>query len=282
MKKYVWTLTILLIVFVLNFSGCSQAPAATTLSASDILNKSSDSMKAVNSFHFLLNHMGGGTPITMGIEMTKAEGDVVRPDKMQATINGTAMGMSIEVKVVTASGKTLMSNPLNGKWESPSEQFQVLSVFDPSTGIAAIIKGIGSAAILTEEQIDGTLCYHLNGAIVSESLSSLTGSTSKGVSISSEIWIGKLDFLVRQVKLTGKITDSEKEGIVRTLTLSRFNQQIDWTKAAVKLGEPKSFFPQPRHGYYLPGNIHHGHQSNGYLWRFARDDDLNTPSNHET
>jgi hypothetical protein len=228
MKKAVLTLIVFLTLFGLIFTGCAKA-TPTTLSAPDIFDKSYNSMLAVNSFHFLLDHTGGGTPITNGIEMAKAIGDVVRPDKMQATINGTAMGMSIEVKLVTADGKTLMSNPLNGKWEPLSAQFQVLSVFDPATGIGAITKGITTASILTEEQIDGTLCYHLKGVITSESLRSITGTTATGVSINSEIWIGKQDFLARQVKLAGKITDSEKEGIIRTLTLSNFNQQINIT-----------------------------------------------------
>jgi hypothetical protein len=228
MKKTLWTLTILLTLFVLTFVGCAKTePSTTVLSASDIFNKSNDSMQAVSSFHFLLDHFGGGTPITNGIEMTKAVGDVVRPDKMQATIDGTAMGMSIEVKLVSVSGKTLMTNPLNGKWESPSEQFRVLSVFDPATGIGAITKGIANGSVLAEEQIDATLCYRLKGVIVSDALRSLTGNVTIGVSINCEIWIGKQDFLARQVKLTGKITDSEKEGIVRTLTLSNFNQQIN-------------------------------------------------------
>jgi hypothetical protein len=228
MKKTIWTLTIFVMLFVLTFIGCAKAvPSTTTLSASDIFNKSNDSMQAVSSFHFLLDHTGGGTPITNGIEMTKAAGDVVRPDKMQATINGSAMGMSIEVTLVSVSGKTLMTNPLNGKWESPSEQFHVLSVFDPATGIGAITKGIANGSVLAEEQIDGTLCYHLKGVIVSDALRSLTGNVTTGVSINCEIWIGKQDFLARQVKLTGKITDSEKEGIVRTLSLSNFNQQIN-------------------------------------------------------
>jgi hypothetical protein len=230
MKYISYKLTILLLFSLfLTLIGCTKAPSTTTLSAFEIFNKSYDSLQAVNSFHFLLDHTGGGTPITNGIEMTKAAGDVLKPDKMQAAIDGTAMGFAITVKLVSVGDKTLMTNPLNGKWESPSAQFQVFNIFNPATGIGAITKGITNPSILAEDQIDSTPCYHLKGTIVSEALRPLTGNSITGVSISSEVWIGKLDFLMRQVKLTGKITDTEKDGIVRTLILSNFNQQIDIT-----------------------------------------------------
>lgn len=229
MKRTICILTALLMVTVLVVTGCSKATSATALSASEILSKSYDDMQAVSSFHFVLDHVGGGTPISMGVAMTKAEGDIVRPDKLQATISGTAIGTPIEVKLVAADGKMLMTNPLSGKWEAPPDQFKVLSVFDPGTGIAAIIKGIATPSSLDDEQVGDTLSYHLKGGVASEALSPLTGSAVTGVIVDTEVWIGKEDFLVRQVKLTGKITEGEIEGIVRTLTFTNFNQNVNIT-----------------------------------------------------
>jgi hypothetical protein len=209
-------------------TGCSKAaPSPTPLTAAEIISKSGENMQAVNSFHFLLDQVGGGTPITMGIEMTKAEGDIVRPDKLQATIFGTAMGMSLEVKLVTSGEKTYMTNPLTGAWEVPPDQFKVLSLFDPGTGLAAILKGMAAPTQLGEEQIGGTLCYYLKGSIASDALRPIAGSAAAGVVINVEVWIGKEDFLVRHIKLEGKITEAEKEGIVRTLDLSNFNQEVE-------------------------------------------------------
>ena len=198
----------------------------STLTATEILNKTSEELQAVNSFHFVLDQVGGGTPITMGIEMTGAEGDIVRPNQLQMTITGTTMGMSLEVKLVTVGEQTYMTNPLNGNWEVPPDQFKVLSVFDPDTGIAAIIKGITDSTQLSDETVSGTLCYHLKGTVVSDALQPLTGSSLAGAVISADVWVGEEDFMVRQIKLGGKITEGEKEGIVRTLTLSNFNQEV--------------------------------------------------------
>jgi hypothetical protein len=230
MKKTICLLMALFIFAALVFSGCGKStPTPTELTPAEIINRSGEKMQALNSFHFVLDQGGKGSPLAMGVEMIKAEGDVVRPDKLQMTISGTAMGMSLEVKMVTVGEKTLMTNPLSSKWEVPPAQFQVLNVFDPGTGIASIMKGITIPAKLADEEMGGALCYHLTGSTTSDALRPITGSAVEGATIKAESWIGKEDFLVRHIKLEGKITESEKEGIVRTIDLSRLNQPISIT-----------------------------------------------------
>jgi len=119
-----------------------------------------------------------------------------------------------------------MTNPLNGKWETPGTAFNVLSLFDPNTGIAAILKGLTGAARLEDATAGGVLCYHLSGSIKSEDLKAITGSAAQGTAIAAELWIGQNDFLIRDVKLTGQITETEVAGIVRTLSLSNFNTPV--------------------------------------------------------
>ena len=70
------------------------------------------------------------------------------------------------------------------------------------------------------------MCYHLSGSIDSEKLTPITGSSVKGTAINVELWVGKDDSLVRSIKLTGKITDTEVQGIVRTLSLSNFDEAM--------------------------------------------------------
>jgi hypothetical protein len=227
MKRAICILTALTMTVLFLFTGCASKTAAVTLTAQEILSKSYDSMSAVKSFHFILDHTGGGTAVTPVITMTKAEGDVVKPDKLKTTISGTAAGASVEVTLITADGKTMITNPLNGKWEELSGMFEVLSVFDPSTGIASIINGITNPTSLADEKVGSGLCYHLKGEIASQVLKPITGTTATDVPISVEVWIDQTGFLVQQVKLSGKIIDNEADGIVRTLTFSNYNKDVD-------------------------------------------------------
>jgi hypothetical protein len=184
-------------------------------------------LDAVSSFHFTLDQTGGGTPIGNGVEMTKADGDIVKPDKLKATVTGTVMGMSLSMQMISAGQVMYMTNPLTGSWEQLSSQFAILSVFNPNTGVTAIMRGITGLARLSYEQSAGVDCYHISGSIDSASLSPITGSSVQGTPIGVELWAGKDDFLVRSIQLTGKITDTEAAGIIRTLSLSSFNETID-------------------------------------------------------
>lgn len=227
MKKTVFIFIVFLMVAAMVIDGCAkQAPSPAPLTASQIIGKSSEKMQAINSFHFALDQVGGGTPIAMGIEMKKAYGDVVRPDKLKMTISGTISGMSLEVQMITVGGVMYMTNPLSGKWELPPAEFKVLSVFDPNTFIAAVMKDVTGLTELNDEESAGVICYHLSGSINSDDLSAITGSSVKGVAINVEVWIGKEDLLVRNIKLAGKITETEVPGIVRTLNFSNYNEVV--------------------------------------------------------
>jgi hypothetical protein len=227
MEKTFFLPVLLLMVAAIVITGCAkQAPPPATLTASQIIDKSSEKMQVLNSFHFALDQVGGGTPIAMGIEMKKAFGDVARPDRMKMTISGTFSGMSLEVQLVTVGAVMYMTNPLSGKWEIPPDEFKILSVFDPNTFIATVMKDIAGLTKLNDEESAGVLCYHLSGSINSDELSAIAGGSAKGVAISIEIWIGKDDLLVRNIKLSGKITETEVQGIVRTLTLSDYNKVV--------------------------------------------------------
>jgi len=225
MKKSLCLLTALILTICTVLAGCSGS--AENLAPSAILAKSYDSMQAATSFHFTMEHDKAGTPISSNILMTKLEGDIESPDKLQAKITGTYSDTAIEVSLVTVSGQTYMTNPLSGVWEPAPNSFKVLSVFDPGTGVASIIKGLNNATALGEEKVGNTKCYHLKGDVLSETLAPLTGTTATGAAIGTEVWISEKTFFVQQIKLTGKITDSETDGITRTLTFTDYNKKVD-------------------------------------------------------
>jgi hypothetical protein len=158
--------------------------------------------------------------------MKKASGDVVRPDRLKMTISGTVVGMTLKVEMVKVGEVLYMENPLTHKWELPPPEFEVLSVLDPNAFIATVMKDAENPSRLDNEEAEGALCYHLNGTIDSGDLSAITGIVSGGVPINTDIWIGTDDFLVRKVKLEGKITENEAEGIIRFLRLSAFDKQV--------------------------------------------------------
>ncbi len=225
-KLLILTEAFFIITFAAGLAGCTGETTPAPLTASEIIASSSEQMRLVNSFHFGLEQVGGGTPIAMGLEMTDAVGDVVRPNRLQTTISGKVAGMFLEVQLINVGEDIYMTNPLTKKWEALPAQFNVLEVFDVNTGIAAIMQGILQLERLEDEALDGVLCYHLGGNIISNDLRPITIIAVEGASIPIEIWIGQEDFLLRSIKLEGRITEAEVEGIVRTLKLSDYNAAV--------------------------------------------------------
>lgn len=228
MKKSLCLLTAFILLTCAVLAGCS-SKESENLTTAEVLTKSYDSMQAASSFHFSMEHDKAGTPISKNILMTSLSGDIVSPDKLQAKIIGTYSDMAIEVSLVTVGDQTYMTNPISGAWELAPKAFQVLSVFDPGTGVAAIINGLTDVTDLGDEKVGKTKCYHLSGNVLSEDLAPLTGTTATGVKIGTEVWISKKTLLVQQIKLTGKITDTEEAGITRMLTFSNYNKDVDIT-----------------------------------------------------
>lgn len=197
----------------------------SALSPEEVIAKASPRLDELESFHFELTQQGGGTPIDMGIEMTAASGDVVPPDRLRMDITGTWGRMYLSTKLVTVGEETYMQNPLNQKWEST--KFTAITLFQPDTGIKAIMESVTDLTIRPEEKVGGMLCYHMSGRLRSEVLDAVAvGHAAEGLPVETEIWIGAEDFLLRRVTFKGQITEEEVPGIVRTLTLSRFNTPV--------------------------------------------------------
>jgi len=203
------------------------AQETSTLSASEIIANSAEIMREIDSFHFEITHEGGGTPIVMGLEMREATGDVAKPGKLSTTISATMSGILVRVDIITVGTTTYMTNPLTRQWELLPGEFSAISIFDPDAGVVAILEGMTDLTKLDDEKIDTFTCFHIKGKIPCESLRPITLSSIEGIDIDVEVWIDKEEFLLHQIKLDGRITETEKEGIIRYLKLSNFDQEVE-------------------------------------------------------
>jgi hypothetical protein len=225
---------ILGLAIILLFVGCSKdeetSPTKSLpfLTPEEIIDKASPKLDELKSFHFELSQKGGGTPIAMGLEMTGAGGDIAPPDKLAMKIEATWIGQFMETELITVGTTTYMTNPLNGKWELLPDDFTAVTLFQPNTGIKAVMESVTDLSLLDPEMAGGTLCFHLKGLLDSEDLDAIAvGHAAKGLPVETDIWIGAGDFLLRKVTFDGRICKDENDGIIRTLELSRFNEPVE-------------------------------------------------------
>ncbi len=204
-----------------------QGSFTATLGPAEVIAQASQRMAGVSSFHFVLEHEGAGTLLAAGLEMQRAVGDAARPDRLRATVNGTAMGMPVQVEVVLIGDTVYMTNPLPpGNWQSSSTGLSPVGFFDPQTGMAALLKEVSGLTPLGGAEVEGVAAYHLSGRVAASALESITGSSLPGAEVEVELWVGKEDFYLLQAKLTGQITPTEGTGMVRWLRFSQFNREI--------------------------------------------------------
>ena len=197
-KKLTLSVISIIIVFLLiSLPACSkEEPTSQAMTAQEMINNSIEKMKEISSFHFELVHEGGCTPIAMGLELDEAVGDVVKPDKLKATILAGLRGMLVEVQVITIGDTTYMTNPLTKNWEFVPGEFSAISIFDPNAGITSILQDMVNPTLVTTEEDSIPNCYHIMGEIPSESLRPITLSSAEGINLTADIWIDTGSFLI--------------------------------------------------------------------------------------
>ena len=225
--KWVAFLPALLLLLV---AGCGEVEK---LPPDKIIERAVPAMQAANSFHFVLE-TGKPEQPPAGIFISRAEGDVVKPDKLAGDLSALFSGLPINVKVVVDGKSQYMTDPASGKWGAMSPAFNVAQLFDPSKGISDILAGVKGLSAEGVESMGGANSYKLKGSVPASALKSLSSEVTAQGDLGTILWIGSDDFLLRRVELTGPIMVGEPAGIVRNITLGDYNKPVKIETPAVK------------------------------------------------
>ena len=202
-------------------------PTATPLpNAQPILESSGKAMALLDSFRFDMGHKNGGTPIAEGLVVKEVVGNVVKPDKLKLTWEGTFGGFFVQADVITVGGESYMTDPISGRWGTLSGDVNSLGFFDPAVGIASIMSDLTEVSMAGLEAVDGVTTYRMKGKLPSRSLAPLLGTVAPDLMVDTEVWIGVEDMYLHQVVFRGRVTPDDADDIRRTIKLSSFNQPV--------------------------------------------------------
>ena len=199
--------------------GGSEVDAGDTDPA-ELMDRATARMGETQAFHFVLEHERGSTVIVRGLAVERAEGDVEGSERLRADLTASAGPINVEVSVVVIDGDGWITNPVTGRWER--ESLRISDIFDPATGMAAIVQAIDTPRITGAERIDGTECYRVEAMVDSAALTSLVPGARAGTSVAVTAWIGVDDPLLHRVELAGPVSPTDTDDVVRRVTLSRF------------------------------------------------------------
>jgi len=211
--------------FLLLVSACGDESAdLDDMSASELLEISANRMDAVTSFAFALEHENGFTNIVRGLAMEVAEGEVAGPDRMAAELRARIGPINVAVGLIIHPEGAWVTNPLTGQWEP--EDVSIAQLFDPATGVTALMRDLGEVRVTGTEVIDGRPTRRIEGAVDSGALAALLPGVASGREVTARFWIGSEDPVVHRIDLLGAVEPDDSPDIVRRLRLSRFGQEF--------------------------------------------------------
>lgn len=182
----------------------------------------------MQSFHFALDFDGETSPMEqLSVDMETIEGDVILPDQLDAKVKAKARqfgGINVNVSLVGVGEDAWVTNPFDQTMWLPLEGGNPLNgLFNPSEGVAAVIRGAANPTLTGEEEIDGVLTWVVEGTIDSGDLTAFLDSAVPGYDVKGTIWIGKDDNVIYRIYLLGQLTAEEPVDILRRLSFSSFN-----------------------------------------------------------
>lgn len=209
------------LVLLLAVAACG--PSTPNLSAREIVDRAGERMAAVSGLHFKLDVMNG--PMSLGqVGVTGAEGDLVKPDRMQLTTQAVLPGARLDLGVLSIGGKQYMTNPFTRAWMEVPGGLTAVALFDPASGVPSLIRGARDLKKLDVETVEGVRCYVVDGVLDSNEMVAMLGPGVADRTLQARAWFGVDDFLMRRLRLAGPLQAGESPEIVRVLELSRFNQ----------------------------------------------------------
>src|SRR5215211_4344811 len=194
--------------------------------------QAADQVEALKSFHFLLEHENGGTPIVLNLLMTRAEGDIVKPERLRADVEATATQLgnaNVKVKVVNVGDKALISNPFNARqWITLPGENRLADIFDPGAGTTAALRAATNLKLAGEDTIGGVKVWRIEGDVDAQALSAVATSVAEpGYTVKGTAWVGQDKPLVYRVRLDGPLGSKDPANIVRKIELSKFDENVN-------------------------------------------------------
>jgi hypothetical protein len=170
-----------------------------------------------------------GTVTIEGFRLISAKTSVRLPADSDTLYTVKEQDVSFSLQVVIAAGHTYVHVPFSQFQEVTGDQAKAFpdmaKLFDPATGLPAVIpKGADPKYVITE-QVDGQDCYQITTTYTGESVRGLLSELDSSGPVGAHVWVGKSDHLIRKAVLDGQFGDAGTQATVE-VTMSTFNGPV--------------------------------------------------------
>lgn len=231
---------ILIIAGALLIAGCTppwQHGSAAVVSglgpkptAQQVLNTIQKNFRSVTTFHVTLKVDNLGNTTGNQIQIRTADGDVIMPDKVKAQANVLFSGQPVTVKLISIGNIQYLTDPITGQWRVVKGVLNASTLTNPDTGLISLASKLQNVTGPTDDVVNGTPCWRVNGLMDAKYLAFFTGGgVPAGTMLQTSVCGGKADGLPYQLSVVGQAAKTDTSQTTRTFTISGYNENITIT-----------------------------------------------------
>jgi len=224
-----WLGVLLVLAAVTGTAGCDSDSGSAQPDGAQLLQRSADAMRQVETVRFDLKVDGK----ISGISISSAQGQLTKAGNVKGTAVITATGQPAETEFVIVGDTLYLKGPTGGFQKLPSSV--AASVYDPTKildanlGLAALVAGSTEPVVQGKETVDGVEAYRVRAKFAKNNLGVLLPGAGASTDLPGELWITTAE-PNRPVKATVSVpaTSSAAGGTV-TIRLSEYDNPVTVT-----------------------------------------------------
>lgn len=167
-----------------------------------------------------------------GFTLVRAQTVVRLPADSDTTYTVKQQDLAIGLEVVISGGHVYLHVPFSTYQELQGSAAAAIpdlaKLFDPTTGLPAIIPSGRNLSYSGTETIGGVDTQRINATYSADQLHSLFAQLTSSVDVKAQVWVGASDHLIRKAVLDGAFGDGGKEASVE-VDISGFNAAVNIT-----------------------------------------------------
>lgn len=213
---------------------CKQQPVPESLSTEEIINRTAEKMRQVQSFYYVIDRTGASAFLDPEetISFRRAEGYFVAPDRTQVVVRVIGPVVVTDVSIVSIGAVQWQTNIATGQWEvlPPDMGFNPSLLFDVELGIPNLLVTDLSeltTSITTLDEGEANEIYLIEGKIAGEKLYEISQGLIGPETMTLTIWIAREQFYLRRVQLVEPALVSSEEDTVWQIDFDAFDEVVE-------------------------------------------------------
>ena len=165
-----------------------------------------------------------------GFTLVGAKTSVRLPADSDTVYTVKQQDISISIEVVIAGGHVYLHVPFSTYQELTGAEAAAIpdlaKLFDPATGLPAVIPAGRNAKFIATEQVGGTDTQKIGVTYSGDQVKAMVARLNSAVDVNAQVWVGASDHLIRKALLDGAFGDGGKDATVE-VDISGFNTPVN-------------------------------------------------------